>query len=148
MRLEWNHVAFCIKLHVMGYKIMYFCLNCSSLLLPSHLLCHKLSLLSLKFQQIGSVKHSFIVQVYWRWKKNIFQFNYNIGYIHLGIPHHQLKVNKSTWTWNVAGLKASKKQLILLQHQCHLLLHLLSLFILGCTTFLMHFNFVILIFEN
>ena len=64
-----NHLVFCIKLHIMGYGITYFALISSSLfLLPSHLvsLQSALCLLSLKCQQIVSVKHSFIVQVYWK----------------------------------------------------------------------------------
>ena len=50
------------KLHIMGYRITYLAHNFASLLLlPSSLL---LRLLSLKFQEIVSVKHSFTVQVY------------------------------------------------------------------------------------
>ena len=50
------------KLHIMGYGITYLtCNSASLLLLPSSLL---LRLLSLKFQEIVSVKHSFTMQVY------------------------------------------------------------------------------------
>ena len=50
------------KLHIMGYGITYLAHNSASLLLlPSSLL---LRLLSLKFQEIVSVKHSFTMQVY------------------------------------------------------------------------------------
>ena len=50
------------KLHIMGYGITYLAHNSASLLLlPSSLL---LCLLSLKFQEIVSVKHSFTMQVY------------------------------------------------------------------------------------
>ena len=50
------------KLHIMGYRITYLTRNSASLLLlPSSLL---LRLLSLKFQEIVSVKHSFTMQVY------------------------------------------------------------------------------------
>ena len=50
------------KLHIMGYGITYLARNSASLLLlPSSLL---LRLLSLKFQEIVSVKHSFTMQVY------------------------------------------------------------------------------------
>ena len=55
-----NHLTFCIKLHIMGYKITYFTLISSSLfLLPSCLvsLQSALHLLSLKCQQIASLKH-------------------------------------------------------------------------------------------
>ena len=46
----------------MGYGITYLaCISASLLLLPSSLLLH---LLSLKCQEIASVKYSFIVQVY------------------------------------------------------------------------------------
>ena len=50
-----------MELHLMGYGIAYLALNSASLLLlPSSLL---LRLLSLKHQEIASVKHSFITQV-------------------------------------------------------------------------------------
>ena len=50
------------KLHIMGYGITYLAHNSASLLLlPSSLL---LCLLSLKFQEVVSVKHSFTLQVY------------------------------------------------------------------------------------
>ena len=49
------------KLHIMGYGITYLARNSASLLLPPSLL---LPLLSLKCQEIASVKYSFIVQVY------------------------------------------------------------------------------------
>ena len=50
------------KLHIMGYRITYLSRNSASLLLlPSSLLLH---LLSLKFQEIVSVKYSFTMQLY------------------------------------------------------------------------------------
>ena len=50
------------KLHIMGYGITYLACNSASLLLlPFSLL---LRLLSQKFQEIVSVKHSFTMQVY------------------------------------------------------------------------------------
>ena len=50
------------KLHIMGYGITYLTRNSPSLLLLNASLL--LPLLSLKCQEIVSVKHSFIVQVY------------------------------------------------------------------------------------
>ena len=50
------------KLHIMGYRITYLTCNSASLLLLNASLL--LLLLSLKCQEIVSVKYSFIVQVY------------------------------------------------------------------------------------
>ena len=51
------------KLHIMGYGITYFTHNSASLLLLSSSVLSLLHLLSLKHQEIASVKHSFIIQV-------------------------------------------------------------------------------------
>ena len=62
-KLSWKLFASShYKLHIMGYGITYLAHNSASLLLlPSSLL---LRLLSLKFQEIISVKYSFTMQVY------------------------------------------------------------------------------------
>ena len=51
------------KLHIMGYGITYLTRNSTSLLLLPSSLLSLLCLLSLKHQEIASVKHSFIIQV-------------------------------------------------------------------------------------
>ena len=76
------------KLHIMGYRITYLACNSASLpLLPSSLLA-LLVLLTLKCQEIESVKHSFMVQVYC---ENGLIFNWIRTwntYTHLGLLHH------------------------------------------------------------
>ena len=51
------------KLHIMGYGITYVPCNFASLLLLPSSLLSLLCLLSMKHQEIASVKHSFIIQV-------------------------------------------------------------------------------------
>ena len=51
------------KLHIMGYGITYLACNFASLLLLPSSLLSLLCLLSMKHQEIASVKHSFIIQV-------------------------------------------------------------------------------------
>ena len=51
------------KLHIMGYGITYLARNSASLLLLPSSFLSLLCLLSLKHQEIASVKHSFIIQV-------------------------------------------------------------------------------------
>ena len=65
-----NHLAVHIKLHFMNYRITYSILISTSHLPLTTCLLSFLSstFLLLKCQEIAYVKHSFIVQVYWKWK--------------------------------------------------------------------------------
>ena len=80
--LSRNHLADHIKLNILGYGITYLACNSTSLcLLPCLLFSCQSAFLSLKCQEIASVKHSFIAQVYCE-NELIFLLNLNMKYIH------------------------------------------------------------------